>query len=423
MPLDTPGVLLIAYWYPPDEASGAARPRRFQKYLARLGHRVVVITAHTGGGLAKEGDVWKFPGRPVSPLPKTLMGFAERVVRKFALPHDDGPRWALRVARSPEIGALAENKPWVILSTAPPFTTHLAAWSLNQRFGLPWIADFRDPLAGNAYRHEPWARRVDPHMERLFFSAADRLIANTEDVRRWWDERYPQFREKYGVVWNGFDPEDGRSSLPLPERDHRTLIHIGSIYGARNPLYLLQALDRLAAWGELEAGRVRVRLLGPMSLPAIEVAPVTARLRAAGVLEIENRQIPSAQAAELTASSDYLLLLDTTDSERTVHVPAKLFEYARIGRPILACTMRGSPVERILQRSGLVYVALHPDLPEAEMDARLAQFLRLPAEARCANDWFLNEFDAGRQAEALSRMIRQVWADRVDNGRSAAAGG
>ena len=42
-----------------------------------------------------------------------------------------------------------------IFSSGPPWTSHLVARRLARKFHLPWLADFRDPWAGN-----PWAKNL-----------------------------------------------------------------------------------------------------------------------------------------------------------------------------------------------------------------------------------------------------------------------
>lgn len=408
MPVAQPTVLLLAYNFPPDETSGSFRTGRFFKYLSRLGHRVVVVTAHPGRVVLREGGVWKLPGRAVYPHPPGVAGLAERIIRKALLPYDEGVLWSLRVARFQPLRDLSPSRPLVLLSSAPPFTVHLAAAWLKRRLRVPWIADFRDPLVGNPYRTARAAACVDPFFQRRFFQAADLLIANTEDVLRAWQNTQPSHSSKFRLLWNGFDPEDPIETLPPPQAAPRTLTHIGAIYLARNPLFLLESLARLFDRGELNPKDLRVHLAGPIAADRIESNPALQRLRANGVLILENGRVPAAQARQLSASSHYLLLLDTTEGTASVQVPAKLFEYARIGRPILACTLRASPVERILAQSGLTYEAVYPDLPHNEMDARVLRFLRLPPDSVSPNDWFLNEFDGRRQAKALSAMIESL---------------
>ena len=97
-----------------------------------------------------------------------------------------------------------------------------------------------------------------------------------------------------------------------------------------------------------------------------------------------------------------------TPGVRTFQVPAKLFEYVRVGRPILACTMKGSPVDRLLEESGIPNVRIYFDLSEEEIDARLADFLALPTDPVPMAPGFARKFDGTHQTGALARILDEL---------------
>ncbi len=394
-----PPLLILAYVYPPDNYAGAARPHRFAKYLERLGHSVTVVASGTGPGLAVEGNIYRLPGERED----GQKNFIEKVVRTLWLHHDEGIAWVPRAARLAR--RWRDNQP-VLFSTSPPLTTHLAALWLKLRYGWRWIADFRDPLVGNPFRRRRRVVYPDRVLERLIFRYADALIANTEPVAEMWRANYPQHRGKIQVLWNGFDPEDGAGPRPLPPRPYRVLAHAGSLYGSRHPNLVLASVARLIGRGCLNPGKLRIALTGPVSLEAQPDPRAAAALRESGCLDINARLVPRAEADRLVAEADQLLLLDVLQANAGLQVPGKLFEYIRTGRPILASTTPGSPVERILQAAGVPFACVYADLPEAEIDRRVLAFLQLPSEPPAApSDWFYRNFAAGEQARMLSQLM------------------
>ena len=102
-----------------------------------------------------------------------------------------------------------------------------------------------------------------------------------------------------------------------------------------------------------------------------------------------------------------------------MQVPSKLFDYIRLGRPILALTTRNSPVERILSESGVPHRCLYPDLSDAEYDRRVLEFLRLPNTPVRASETFMTRFDARHQAENLASLIAGLCCPRTDDARRA----
>jgi hypothetical protein len=294
----------------------------------------------------------------------------------------------------------------VLLSTSPPLTTHLAALWLKLRYGWKWIADFRDPLVGNPFRKQRWVVCSDRILERLFFRYADALIANTDPVAELWRARYPQWLGKVHVLWNGFDPEDETGPRPLPTRTYRVLAHVGSMYGDRHPNLVLGSVARLIQQGRLAPERLRIQLIGPVSPQAQPHPRLAETLRASGCLEINAKLVPRAEAGRIIGEADQLLLLDVLNAKAGLQVPGKLFEYIRIGRPILASTTENSPVERILKASGVPYACIYENLPEAESDRRVLAFLQLPVQPVHPSAWFHETFAAEGQARKLSALVK-----------------
>jgi hypothetical protein len=106
------------------------------------------------------------------------------------------------------------------------------------------------------------------------------------------------------------------------------------------------------------------------------------------------------------ATSDFLLLLDINNLDNAGYaVPAKLFDYTRMGRPILATASRNSPVERILMRSGLHYGCLYPEDSEPEIARKLIAFLSLPSDPQPPSAWFLETFDGARQGAIVASLF------------------
>jgi glycosyltransferase involved in cell wall biosynthesis len=400
-------IVMVAYHFPPSAESGAARPYRFYRHLPALGFAPHVVAAGEPG--AGDGRVHFVRDAAWPPTYETVRGMVEVALRR-TLFNDDGMSWTLPAAAEAS-RVLVREGAGVVYSTFPPINTHLVGMSLKKRHGARWIADFRDPLAGNPARRgsrglPPW---LDAAAERAIFRNADAVIANTDVVAEGWAKRYPEYRGKMRVIWNGFDPEGGIVAAPIPERPRRVLSHIGNLYGSRRPDLLLESLARLVSRGALDARTFTVQLFGPMdddSVPASSDA--VQKLTANGCLEVRNALVPRDEAARLISESDLLLLIDLLDEHAGLQVPAKLFEYVRIGRPILAFTTRHSPADRILARAAVPCSLVYLGDTEEEIDRKVRGFFELPAAPVRASEWFWREFDGSRQAAALAEIVHGV---------------
>ncbi len=384
-----PAVVLIAYHYPPDEAVGSARLYRFHRYLAKRGFPCHVITPAPGP--ASE-DVERIPDPFLSPT-RDFGYRLELAARRFIYPGGLGMRWAWHASRAAERFLDRHPGPAVVLSSFPPIGAHLAAGLFAIRRNVPWIADYRDPLD-----ESPW-------LEKRMLHTAKAIITNTDRAAQRIEKLYPAYRPKVHTIWNGFDPEQRLQAELLPERRHKLYSHIGDLYTGRTVSPILTALTRLVENGKVDPSALRLVLAGymePASLPPEELMRKT---RAQGWLQMIPERIPLLQARHITATSDGVLLVQPQSSTQ---VPAKLFEYLQIGRPILAYVAHGSPSENILERAGVPYRCIYPDTGAAEMEQTLLEFLSLTSEPTEFSAWFRQQFSADQQTDQLIAILRQL---------------
>ncbi len=404
------GVVLLAYYYKPMNTSGVQRAWRLAKYLPEYGRPVRVICS------GEEGEAADAGGAIYAPNPKTMATAAPiqarlaRAIERIAPYHEKMPWVPHAVAAADQL--IPTERIACVVSTSPPVGTHLAAMWLKFRHRVRWVADFRDPLCGNPGRARKWAKPYDQALEQAIFGAADAVIAVTDSVRDEWIRRYPGWRDKFHLVWNGFDPEETIVPVPPAGGGRRLLTHVGVLYAQRHPRGLVASLERLVRSGRMPPETFRLRLVGPaQEAEAFVARPDVRFLMGRGCLELVNRLLPREEARSEMAASDFLLLIDIVNLANIGYtVPAKLFEYVPVGRPILAITDQGSPVQRILSRSGVPAVFLYHEESAAEADAKVEGLFRLSAEPSPPSEWFLENFDGRRQAGTFARILGSIGA-------------
>lgn len=398
-----PLVLLFAYHYPPEPTIGAARPFRFHKYLARMGYDVRVISAWP--------DAARHPGVIVVPDTfntrenRGLEWQTERVIRKFFLPGKEAIlSWSRAASRAAET-ILKREKPSraVIVSTYPPLGVHLAARRLAKSTGLPWIADYRDPL-GTLFPDGTriWQRAASRWVEQTVIENADIIIANTDASQADMQKRYPGHASKVQVIWNGYDPEARLSPQPIPSRPYRVISYAGSLYSDRTVGPVMASFDRLMEKGVLSPQTLRLKMIGDIETPNLGSPEIVERGQQRGWFELSTKTVPVDQAHGLMQTSDYLFLALPLS---VMQVPGKLYDYLQIGRPILAYIGKNTPAERILAKSGIPYRCIYPDDTPERMDAVLTEFFQLPNQAVSASAWFEDQFNGEKQTRALAALI------------------
>jgi glycosyltransferase involved in cell wall biosynthesis len=347
--------LFVAFHFPPEaSSSGVLRTLKYARYLGAHGWRVTVLT------LDRSAYAIQDPGLE-SQIPADV-----RVVRTafFDIKRHLAIRgvypgfvalpdrwvgwwpWAVRAGRE-----VVQTDPIdLIYSTSPHATAHLVALSLARRARCPWVADFRDPW----YEEPPepgtprLVHRAARHLERLVVRRADRVLATTERLRDDFASRYAsEPPEKFSAIPNGYDEEDF-SGLPRRGGDPGTeflILHAGSVNPTfRDPRPVFVAVREAVDAGAIDISKVRFRFLGagafgesPEMKQAIEAAGLSGRV-------VFRPRVEYARAlTEMTQACLLLLLQESRDTESLV--PAKLFEYLRAGRPVLAVVRPGATAE------------------------------------------------------------------------------
>jgi glycosyltransferase involved in cell wall biosynthesis len=401
-------VPIFAYHYPPENEVGAARPFRFSKYLSRLGYTCRVFTAAKQTGRSDPNTEY-VPDPCVASSGHAVETQLERVFRKAFLPGETGMQWAIQASRAARTWIRGRHADRVtILSTYPPFGSHLAAWRLSRSEKYPWIADFRDSMRNEHTSMNFLHQSLNRWLECRLVKGADVTIANTDAALARLQKTFPSESEKIQLIWNGFDPEERVLPLPGSSGDRKVLSHTGELYGGRSAVPILESLGRLIDAGRISAGNVRLRLIGPAQAGTLPHAELLTRAQDEGWLELVTEQIPKIEALEIARSSDCLLLLQL---QSAVHVPAKLFEYLQIGRPILAFLMANSPAERLLIRSGVPYRCVYPGSTREIIDNTVADFLSIQGVTVPVSAWFEENFNAQNQTRQLDAIIRSLHSD------------
>jgi dTDP-4-amino-4,6-dideoxygalactose transaminase len=339
-------VLMVAFHFPPMAgSSGIQRTLRFAQHLPALGWQPIVLTAHPRAYEATSEDL-------TSEIPREAI-----VSRAFAL--DASRHLAIRgrypaIAARPDrwvswwLGAVPEGlriirqyRPDVIWSTYPIATAHAIGATLARRSGLPWIADFRDPMAQEGYPADPLTWRRFAEIEARAIREAALSVFAAPGAARTYRERYPDVpADRFRVIGNGYDEETfAAAELGLATRRPLvagcvTLLHSGIVYPwERDPTAFFSALRRLIDRGAIDPAGVRIRFRAPGH--ESHLARLIAEQRLDSLVEVAP-SVPYRQAIEEMLLADALVVLQASNCND--QVPAKLYEYARAGRPILALT-------------------------------------------------------------------------------------
>jgi glycosyltransferase involved in cell wall biosynthesis len=375
-------LLLVAYYFPPEPVAGALRPGYLAAHLPAFGWDVTVltrrlepedprrtadgavITAPVAGGSVEQAIRQAFVPEAqtrsadrVPPLRRAL-----RWAKRTLLFPDRAVGWTLAAA-SRGRAANAKLRFDAIVSTATPATAHVVGAMIARASGTPWIADYRDPWAGNPGAQDGAVRAaMQLAAERLVVRRAAAITTISKPIATRLEAIH---HRPVTVIPNANDPGewDGLDAI-RPTRFQ--FCYTGSLYAEhRTPALFFAALASLRAEGD-PAADADVVFLGPSNDHLMEEAHrygLADRVTYGGV-------VPRARALAAQREASDLLVFLNMDPSSAFELGSKIIEYTSARRPILAFGPSQSVMREHVLRHGLGWFA--SNLDEAREAVRAA---------------------------------------------------
>jgi glycosyltransferase involved in cell wall biosynthesis len=349
-------VLIVAYHFPPQaESSGYLRALKFCRYLPEEGWQPRVLSVNPSAyERTNPSQLGEIPpsvhvDRVFALDTQRHLSFRGRYLRTMALP-DRWVSWCLGAIPA-GYRAIRRDKYDVILTTFPIASAVLIGWILHRLTGIPWVADFRDSMTEPDYPRDRSTWKVYRWLEQKTVQDAARLIFTASSAVRMYLERYPELSSnRCSLILNGYDERDFQDLLPSPPVSNQPLrlVHMGLLYPVeRDPKPFFRAVSQLQKDGKLDAARVQIELRASGHESVYE--PI---IRAEGIENLIHflPPLPYREALQNSANADGLLLFQAACCDH--QIPAKVFEYLRLSKPILALTSHSGDTAALLKRTG-----------------------------------------------------------------------
>lgn len=350
-------VLIISYYFPPVGGAGVQRVLKFVKYLPQLGWEPIVLTvkniqypAYDSSLLEeipKETKMYRsgsFDPLRVIYLLKKPFGRSKNYcnsfkktspfkskLSKFIFIPDNKIGWlffavikGLRVAK--------KNKIDLIFSTSPPPTAHLVGVLLKKFLKVPLVVDFRDSWETSLEEKAPtvFHRWLQKKMEKKILDNADSVITVNEQIQTFLQNRYPKVLST-AVITNGYD-EDDFASFKEEKAEYFNIGYLGTFNRINDPTPFLQALSELSQ--EITEFKNQVKFIHVGMALDFKLRELLQKYGLEDIAELKGYLSHKESLKQLSAAS--ILLLVTTDSAGAeVLTTGKIFEYFRVGKPIL----------------------------------------------------------------------------------------
>jgi len=350
-------LLMVAFHYPPQRgSSGIQRTLSFSRQLPQYGWEPIILTASRCAypEISQDhADDAGYVHRSLALDAARHLALRGRYPAWLARPDRWASWWFSAVPRG--LALIRRYRPRAIWSTYPIATAHMIALTLHRLTGLPWIADQRDPLTDTGYPPDPHTRSMHLRLERSALRHAAALVCTTPGAIRDWTVRYPDaVPRNLALIENGYDEQAFTAAMPVKAVTRTAgapfrLLHSGLVYPSeRDPTQLFAALSTLRQAGVIGADNFRLMLRA--SGHERFLAGLIQQYGIAGVVEL-GAALPYSEALAEMLSADGLLLLQGANCN--AQIPAKLYEYLRAGRPILALTDPSGDTAKALRLAGI----------------------------------------------------------------------
>lgn len=238
---------------------------------------------------------------------------------------------------------LKENKIDAILSVGPPHSSHLIGLRLSKKYNIPFFPVFEDPWLDIIYyknfKRSKLTLLVDGYFEKSVLQAAKKVFFVTRSMQEDYIKKYDFLKDKSAVYYWGYN-ESAFNDIEFPDKNPNEfwIVHTGNIFDYQNPKKFWELIKK-----KIDEGmNIKLKFSGTVS-PAIYDELVNNNL-------LERTEflgfIPYNKMLGYICSSDLLMVCPTEKR----HVPGKLFEYLRSGKPIVAFGNDNGEVQEILEK-------------------------------------------------------------------------
>jgi len=352
--LEIKKVLLISYHFPPiSGSSGYLRALKFATYLPDFGYTPIILTANPASyDDLDERMLEKLPGnlnirRAFAFNLKKHLSIFGKYPGFIALP-DQFASW-IPFAVMQGIKLIKKNRIDLIFSTYPVASAHLAGLILNKMTKVPWIVDFRDPMWDDYSVFGSSQMRVRKFIEKKAVQNADYIICTTDSIRRLILERFDTLsKNRITTIPNGYDENDFTNvNFNVGQTGPIKFIHTGLLERIdRDPFPFFEGVKLFIKNEHANGANFHIEFYGSGSENMYR-EKVTA-LELQDIIKIRER-IPYGEILNAMVAADALLLFQGPTCN--TQIPAKFYEYLRIGKPILALTTSNGETGKLVSQT------------------------------------------------------------------------
>jgi len=348
-------VLFIYYFFPP--LMGDWRGVGFARFLPEFGWQPIVISAADCVSYRKDYSLLK-----MVPAETRVHRVGHRepklkewqyALNKFRINYifpDEYKSWyspAIQQARK----VLRQEKIDLIFSSSSPSTSAFIAMKLKEEFNIPWVAEWRDLWSANTFTNRNYDKMLIKPLrqlqrfqmrvgERDILRRANKTVVVSQHHREQLGHLHGAEEGRITVITNGYDEPDFTELKPSSIYPGKmTITFLGTVYSPFQESIdlFLRTVTEIDKYVEVVfIGR------GAADMQGTTMENLTLVLH-----------LVKEKALSFASGSDFLFLVMPPNAK---WIPGKIFEYLRLGKPILALVPEDGDVATIVNeaRAGFV---------------------------------------------------------------------
>ncbi|MEG0308666.1 MAG: glycosyltransferase [Clostridium sp.] len=413
-------ILFIAYYFPPLGGSGVQRSLKFIKYLPEFNVNPIVVTVKEGHNFAYDPEMikevpesvkiyrsnsgeklWlrkqiegankvalKIKGivkssntnvgndKPINNMDKTKNEAKVNIQSRYTIKDkifkyleynhyvpDTKIRWYKHAVKDIKERVLKNEEIDLIFSTSAPYTDHLIALEIKKVTNKPWVADFRDPWVENKFiyaRYDEKRKAKERALEKEVITYADKVINVTETITDDYIKRYPEFKEKFITITNGFDINDKVDEIS--DTTKFIVNYSGIVSDGQNPEMVLNALKSIIEENNEFKKDLLINFTGFVHdkyLHLFDDAIIKDNVKI-------NSYVPHSEILkEMKKSAINLITLPDTVESKGIYT-GKIFDYILSERPILGVMPLGGVASNLINSKGIGKAVTYDDFEGAK---------------------------------------------------------
>lgn len=383
--------LMIAYFFPPLSGSGVFRSLKFAKYLPMFDWYPTVISAEKPpvywsmkdesqeAEIPKDVEVIRISDR-VDQRQLNCLNDKERkelldFLRCVLCENDTAMGLIEALSQTPEgkekllcfpcwtlswaydvAQYIEKNLPLdqfqVIYTTSWPYSAHLVGLYLKQKYGIPWVADYRDMWTNNPFYPCDVTKlgdRLSIATEELLLHSADCNITIAKENIPIYVNQFRVDASKFAEITNGYDETDFSDICDRVWRAGKfTINYSGLLYSDHRSIApVLRGIKELCEEKKMDKTQILFRFVGISTDSNLELVQ---RYGMEDIFQYVD-YVSHKEALLANLNSDLLLLLVGDGSQLKTVYTGKVFEYLRCGRPILAIAPKDGVVDQLLKET------------------------------------------------------------------------